>query len=382
MNKPNPPSTGAEILADDAPEIQTPNPLASRAPRLAGMTKAEKRAASLNALAALSALVDLAPDEIAMRKIAREEADKIRPTRLIIEDKAAGVRRDLGERLVHPKLGEIVAAVNARVPVLLIGPAGSGKTTLAENVADALGLDFYFAGAVGKKHELLGYRDGAGQIVRTAFRDAFERGGLFLFDEIDASIPGALLAVNAGLSNGWMDFPDGRIMAHPSFRFIGSANTNGTGASREYSGRNQLDASSTDRFGMLIEIEHDNGLTARIVSAIVPPELRGAALEWAAVVNDYREALADLGMRGVISPRAAIFGARLIAAGIKPDELPGPVILNRFASADDRKRLKDAAHKRIKLRHDAEARSQAEALSGMTDAQIAAEAKAAGAAGA
>ena len=131
------------------------------------------------------------------------------------------------------------------VACLVVGPAGSGKTTLAEQASEALGIDFHFSGAVLKKHEVLGYRDANGNVQRTAFRDAFENGGLFLFDEIDASSANALVCVNAALANKWCDFPDGRIKAHPSFRIIASANTNGDGATREYAGRNQLDVPNT-----------------------------------------------------------------------------------------------------------------------------------------
>ena len=92
-------------------------------------------------------------------------------------------------------------------------------------------------------------RDSAqGTIVSTEFRKAYENGGLFLFDEIDASMPGAILAFNAALANNFMDFPDKKVPRHKDFYCIAAANTFGSGADRQYVGRNQLDAASLDRF--------------------------------------------------------------------------------------------------------------------------------------
>jgi len=47
-----------------------------------------------------------------------------------------------------------------------------------------------------------------GKLVRTVYRDSYENGGVFLWDEMDASSPNAMLAFNAGLANGHQDFPD------------------------------------------------------------------------------------------------------------------------------------------------------------------------------
>jgi len=71
---------------------------------------------------------------------------------------------------------------------------------------------------------------------------------LFLFDEIDASLPNAVLAFNAALANGYADFPDGMVKRHPRFACIAAANTFGMGADRIYVGRNQLDGADAGPF--------------------------------------------------------------------------------------------------------------------------------------
>lgn len=282
-------------------------------------------------------------DEKTVRRIAKEEAEKAKAKdkRITVVSPLGTV--ELGERNLHPLFDRVLKAVSVGVAPLVFGPAGSGKTTLAEQVSEALSLPFHFSGAVLKKHEILGYRDANGAVVRTAFREAFEHGGLFLFDEVDASSPQALLCINAALANGYCDFPEGRIKANKDFRFIAAANTNGGGATREYSGRNQLDGATLDRFATF-SCEYDEALVARLVGAFdLPPEQRLKALEWDKRVCDFRAALGKIGLRGIISPRCSLNGAKLIAAGFKDKELEDCLVLNKFANPDDRKRLLSAA---------------------------------------
>ncbi|MBL7373522.1 hypothetical protein INQ23_29830, partial [Escherichia coli] len=64
--------------------------------------------------------------------------------------------------------------------VWIAGPTGSGKTHAAEQAAHALGVEFYFNGALSMTHELLGFVDAAGTYHTTPFRQAYENGGLYL----------------------------------------------------------------------------------------------------------------------------------------------------------------------------------------------------------
>src|SRR5215217_6156820 len=77
-------------------------------------------------------------------------------------------------------------------------------------------------------------------------------------DEIDAGNANVIIQVNAALSNGYCSFPDGMVQRHDDFIFLASANTFGDGASRQYVGRNQLDAATLDRFTTLVwEIDEE-----------------------------------------------------------------------------------------------------------------------------
>lgn len=148
----------------------------------------------------------------------------------------------------NEKFDLVLNAVENNIPVYLIGPAGSGKNVICKQVAEALGLDFYFSNAITQEFKINGFIDANGNYQETQFYNAFTKGGLFFLDEMDASIPEVLVALNAAIANHYYDFPIGRVDAHPDFRVIAAGNTFGTGADNNYTGRYCLDKASLDRF--------------------------------------------------------------------------------------------------------------------------------------
>ena len=155
--------------------------------------------------------------------------------------------------VVHEKFDQVLNYVARDIPVFLTGPAGSGKNVLCKQIADCLGLPFYFSNAVTQEYKVLGFTDANGVYQETQFYKAFKNGGLFMLDEIDASNPDVLNTLNAAIANRYQDFPApiGFVEAHPNFRWVAAGNTYGTGADYVYVGRTQLDGATLDRFGVV-----------------------------------------------------------------------------------------------------------------------------------
>ena len=234
-----------------------------------------------------------------------EEALANRPgTKLTITTPAGVTITREGEHAAFPA---VLQALGAGVNLWLVGPAGSGKTTIVEHAAETLERPFYpfSCGPQMSQHALLGYMDAAGHYVPTLFRKAYETGGVFLFDEADAASAAVLTTINAALANGKCSFPDAVVDRHPDFLAVGAGNTWGAGADRQYVGRAQLDAATLDRFVFLV-VDYDLELERRAAGND----------DWTAYVQRARAAVLELKIRHVISPRASIYGARLLAVGM------------------------------------------------------------------
>lgn len=217
---------------------------------------------------------------------------------------------DLG--IQHESFETLLTLVGAGVHPYLVGPAGSGKTTAASAVAKALDLPFYSESVCIQTpaSKLVGYMDANGNYVGTPFRRAYEKGGVFLLDEIDNGNANVLAMLNSALSNGSCSFADGMVKRHKDFRCIAAANTFGNGADRQYVGRCQLDAATLDRFCTLVW-DYDEEMEIAIAGN----------REWTEYVQACRKGAADLKIRIVISPRASIEGARLLEAGMLRSEV-------------------------------------------------------------
>lgn len=159
----------------------------------------------------------------------------------------------------HERFEQILSQVQLDEPIMLIGPAGSGKNVAVSQVADALGKHMYYTNNASNEFKLTGFIDAGGNYRDTEFYKAFKNGGIFFLDEIDNSDPSALIVINSALANGYMAFPHETIDRHPDFRIIVAANTWGKGADLQYVGRNALDGATLDRFDNIF-FDYDSNL--------------------------------------------------------------------------------------------------------------------------
>jgi hypothetical protein len=161
----------------------------------------------------------------------------------------------------HEMFGYCLTLVEARQPVFAIGEAGTGKSYLANQIADYLKMEYSEApmtpGAT--RGDLLG-RHTIGGFVSAEFVERYSGGGLFNFEEIDAADPGMLIVLNNALESKRLFNPISgeRHEKHADFGAWATGNTFGLGANREYTGREKLDAATLDRWRMgraIIEID-------------------------------------------------------------------------------------------------------------------------------
>ncbi|MDE5553060.1 MAG: AAA family ATPase [Malacoplasma sp.] len=192
--------------------------------------------------------------------------------------------------------------------VYLYSMPGAGKTYMAQEIAKALKLDFYFSGAVLEPYKLVGYKSAKGDYIETDFYKCFKNGGLFLFDEMDASNPEALIIINAALANGFLDFPVGRVMAHEKFRLIGAGNTNGIDIGSGYTARQQLDIATLDRF-IFLEMPYDEKLEEKFSRGY----LNGKSYFDKFLLA--RKIIREEKLPLICSTRALILGLRLVSNG-------------------------------------------------------------------
>lgn len=168
------------------------------------------------------------------------------------------------EPIKHKRFDSILTILNKSKSVYLYGAAGTGKNVICQQIAEELGLTFYFANSVQDRFDLLGYGDANGKFVETEFYKAFTQGGLFMLDEMDNSCEDALITLNAALANKYITFPIiGRVNAHKDFKVIAAGNTCGKGANELYTGRRPLDASTLNRF-VFVEVGYDKRIEMQI----------------------------------------------------------------------------------------------------------------------
>jgi cobaltochelatase CobS len=223
----------------------------------------------------------------------------------------------------HPVFERVLKLVltteTANMGVMLVGPAGSGKTRIMAEMGKALGRNYCMISGSGGVSEsvitgwLLPSDGGRFDYASSRFVDCYESGeSLIAFDEIDAFDPNMLLAANSAMANGQFPIPQRRSapMAKrgEDVAFIASANTWGTGANMIYAGRNQLDGASLDRW-IKVWVDYDRGFEESYALG------HGMSAEQIHEIWTLRDKVAEKSLRRIVSTRAILGACAMLEAG-------------------------------------------------------------------
>jgi cobaltochelatase CobS len=260
-------------------------------------------------------------DESGVKRIVDEkiaEARLPRPLEVHLDDG----RRITLEGRVHFQFEALMELVQeGHRNILMVGPAGSGKTTLAKSMAEALQLPFGFislSAGVTETHLLgrvLPKADGSWGHVPTRFIEVYEGGGVFLLDEVDGADANVMVAINAALANGLLCNPvTGQVhVRHKDCYILAAGNTWGRGGDTQYVGRNQLDAATLDRFVLsTIRVTYDRDLERDLARGALSEAQADELLAW---VDTLRTRIAEHRLRRIASTRLVVNGVAAMRQG-------------------------------------------------------------------
>lgn len=216
----------------------------------------------------------------------------------------------------HKDFPKLLRVLAARVHVMLVGPAGSGKTEASMSAAKALNIPFELisVGPQTMQSELAGYRNATGTYIESCVRRAYEQGKMLILDEMDAGNAGVFTFLNSTLSNAAAGYPDGVAERHPNFLVVACANTFGSGADMVYIGRSQLDGATLDRYATMVW-DYDNDFELALAL-----QHNTECTPWVHKVQGWRQNMLKHKIRHIISPRASINGAKLLLQGFTEAE--------------------------------------------------------------
>jgi MoxR-like ATPase len=317
--------------------------------------KAEREAAKRKAEAAERARAEREAAARAEREAAEREQSEAGEREQSEAGEGEGEGEAEGERqesapapapIRHPIFAKVLALASAGLNVMLVGPAGTGKTTIAHHVADALGAEYgaIHCSAGMSESQLLGYllpvgESGRFTYVPSRFAELYGKPlSLFLLDELDAADANAVLVMNGALANGALHIPqkiDGKPIKRGERAIIMSAcNTWGTGESYTYAGRGALDGATQDRW-YPVHVDYDAAFEAALAGVpapesaakpwkprkVKPEQLAADVALFAQFHAAVRKAVADLKLHRIVSTRFLQKGIAALGAGLRPAEV-------------------------------------------------------------
>lgn len=274
-------------------------------------------------------------DDEAKRKMAEaqdlmKQAQEMREAKRKKEEEERKKREEeQNKKNRHYRTDEVVRRLKCLHKAFLVGPAGTGKSTLAMCACKELfGIDGGMEDVAKSKYfaqisfspdtvsaDMLGFTDVNGVFHETDIIRVFREGGLILFDEMDDADASLLVKLNTMLANRVIPTPSGMVVQNKDTYIVGTANTYGTGGTSMYVGRNRLDAATLDRWKMAtIHVDYDVELEDRIIGGSL--DERGKT-ELCTARNAIRDCISANKWRQICSTRFVIDCCSMMKSGYK-----------------------------------------------------------------
>jgi MoxR-like ATPase len=252
----------------------------------------------------------------------RKKSETYRKEIAKIRSKGITIKLDHKDKTVikHSWHENLATDVNLGRTVAIIGSSGNGKSYGVKHVLEQLGYNIYHMDCTDSVtvDQLVGgitpEPDGVGGI-RMVFKE-----GLFAkafsdpkaaiqLDEYDALDPRVAMSLQSALHRNakgrWLscqDHPEGGIRAAGLCPIVVTMNTFGDGPTREYVGRNTLDAANKDRFDTIITTDYENEEDILVSNGFGKQESN----QIVKMAQKYRKAINEKGLRVILSTRRLI----------------------------------------------------------------------------
>ena len=231
---------------------------------------------------------------------------------------------------------KVYTLARAGFDILLVGPAGCGKSRLACEVAKALELDSaVFAFRAGMSSSQILYSkniiNGDTSFTLAPFLESCQREQVTVIDEVFSVDAEVLIGLNGLLESGQrsIDTPLGTVARPAGHRIIATSNGNGRSVDRRYSAPQMQDQSTLSRF-VIVPVDYDNDVENAIARSSGAPEWSSIA----EVVHAARECGRRNNWSFDVSTRFLIQACRLNAAGFDVSDAVETALMSRLSETE------------------------------------------------